>query len=351
MADDAEVPAGEPDAEPDAEPDVDGESAQGGSPVSGVRGWARRWLTRRRIIQAVLVLGLAYVAIPLVSALPDVADALRDARPEWLIVAGVATFGGFVSVSLALRACAGLPISYVDGVEMQVAATFTGTATPASVGSLALGVQFLVAHGLPVSIATAVIGLQNIVQFLVHIVLLAVLALIGGRSVNVLQDAPSGWTVLVILGVALAALGIALGIRRIREALRELWRHRGREAADHLTTLVRSPRRLTASVLGAAGGTLSSAVTLWAVLIAVDAGSHPVTAAFATMVGATLASAAPTPGGVGAVEAALVASLTALGINPGTALAATFGYRIIATWIPTCLGWLFYNRLQRRGKI
>ncbi|SDC59297.1 conserved hypothetical protein [Sanguibacter gelidistatuariae] len=315
------------------------------------RGGAKRWLTRRRIIQAVLVLGLAYVAIPLISELPDVVGALRDARPEWLIVAAAATFGGFVCAAVALRACAGLAISYRDGIEMQVAATFTGTATPASVGSLALGVQFLVAHGQPVSIATAVIGLQNIVQFLVHVVLLTVLALVGGSSVDVLKDAPSGWTLLVILGVALAVVGIALGVRRIRDALAEVWQHRGREAAEHLTTLVRSPRRLTASVLGAAGGTISSAVTLWAVLIAVDAGSHPVTAAFATMVGATLASAAPTPGGIGAVEAALVASLTALGINPGTALAATFGYRIIATWIPTCLGWFFYNRLQRRGMI
>ena len=344
MADDAENPAGEPDAEPVSEPEREREPA-------AARGWVRRWFTRRRIIQVLLVLGLAYVAIPLVSETPDILSALRQAHPAWMGVAAVAVCGGFVSASVALRACAGIPISYVDGVEMQVAATFTATATPASVGSLALGVRFLSTYGLPVSIATAVVGLQSLVQFLVHIVLLVILALIGGRAVDVLRDAPSGWTVLVVLGLSLTVVSIALGIPRIRAALADVWQHRGREAVDHLKLLVRAPARLAASVLGAAGGSLSSAVAMWAVLIAVGGGSHPVTAAFATLVGATLASAAPTPGGIGAVEAALVASLTALGINPGTALAATFVYRSIATWIPSGLGWIFYNRLQRRGRI
>ena len=297
------------------------------------------------------MLGLAYVLVPLVGEMPDILSTLRRARPAWLGVAAVAVCGGFVSASVALRACAGIPIPYVDGVEMQVAATFTATATPASVGSLALGVRFLTTFGLPVGIATAVVGLQSLVQFIVHIMLLVLLAIVGGRAVDVLQDAPSGWTVLVVLGVGVAVVGIALGIPRIRAALTDVWQHRGQEAVDHLKILLRAPARLVASFLGAAGGSLSSAVALWAVLVAVGGGSHPITAAFATLVGATLASAAPTPGGIGAVEAALVASLTALGIPPGTALAATFGYRAVATWIPSGLGWFFYNRLQRRGRI
>ena len=341
MADDAESPADEP--------------PEGPGPGDGREGVAhhgkRRWLTRRRVVQAVLVLGLAYVVIPLVGEMPDILDALRRARPAWLGVAAVAVCGGFVSASVALRACAGIPIRYLDGVEMQVAATFTATATPASVGSLALGVRFLMSYGLPVSIATAVVGLQSLVQFIVHILLLVLLALVGGRAVDVLQDAPSGQTMLVIFGMCLAVVGVTLGIPRIRAALADVWQHRGREAVEHLKLLVRAPARLAASFLGAAGGTVSSAVALWAVLIAVGGGSHPVTAAFGTLVGATLASAAPTPGGIGAVEAALVASLTALGIPPGTALAATFGYRAVATWIPSGLGWFFYNRLQRRGRI
>lgn len=347
MADDTENPAGDPGADADAEPGAAPEDATTPEPRTGLR----HWFTRRRIIQIVLVLGLAYVAIPLVSEMPQILDALRRAHPAWMGVAAVAVCGGFFSASVALRACAGIPIPYRDGVEMQVAATFTATATPASVGSLALGVRFLTTFGLPVSIATAVVGMQSLVQFVVHIVLLILLAIVGGRAVDVLHDAPSGWTVLVILGVSVALVSILLGIPKFRAALADVWQHRGREAVDHLKVLLRAPARLVASVLGAAGGSLSSAVALWAVLIGVGGGSHPVTAAFATLVGVTLASAAPTPGGIGAVEAAIVASLTALGINPGTALAAAFVYRAIATWIPSGLGWICYNRLQRRGRI
>lgn len=180
---------------------------------------------------------------------------------------------------------------------------------------------------------------------------MTILALVGGRSVDVLRNSPEDRTLLVIVGVVLVALGIAAGIPRIRRLMAKLWRRRGQEAFGHLRALVRSPKRLSASVLGAAGGTLSSVGTMWAVLIAVGGGNHPIVAAFVTMVGATLASAAPTPGGVGAVEAAIVASLTALGIPAGTAVAAMFGYRIIATWVPVGVGAVFYQRLTGRGLI
>ncbi|WP_448060454.1 lysylphosphatidylglycerol synthase transmembrane domain-containing protein [Cellulomonas hominis] len=341
-----DVPEDSSSAVPDREPGPVGAQA-------GTGWWAsvRRWATRRRLVQAALLVGLGYVAIPLVSETPAVAHALRYANPWWLLVAVAFTVAGFFSAALALRACAGARLPFRDGVEMQVAASFTGTATPASVGSLALGVRFLTRNGQSATVAAAVVALQNLVQLLVHLVLLALLALVGGRGVDVLKDAPSGHVVLVVLGAVLVVVGVTLGVPRIRGTLAELWRSRGREAAVHLRGLLRSPRRLTASVLGAAGGTLSSAGTLWAVLIAVGGGDHPVVAAFTTMVGATLASAAPTPGGIGAVEAALVAGLTAFGVNPGTALAAAFGYRIINTWLPTGVGSVLYHRMEHRGAI
>ena len=50
--------------------------------------------------------------------------------------------------------------------------------------------------------------------------------------------------------------------------------------------------------------------------------------------GTAVASAAPTPGGVGAVEAALIAGLTATGVPDEQAVPAVLVYRVATFWLP-----------------
>lgn len=65
------------------------------------------------------------------------------------------------------------------------------------------------------------------------------------------------------------------------------------------------------------------------------------------MVCAAIAAASPTPGGVGAIEAALTAGLTGLGISSGAAVAAVITYRLATYWLPVLPGWLSWRLLQR----
>ena len=72
----------------------------------------------------------------------------------------------------------------------------------------------------------------------------------------------------------------------------------------------------------------------------------------AVYLGASIvASAAPTPGGLGAMEAALVAGFTGVGLDPGTAVAAVLAYRLLTYWVPILPGWLSFRQLDRRGLI
>ncbi|MBK5265936.1 MAG: flippase-like domain-containing protein [Acidimicrobiia bacterium] len=65
------------------------------------------------------------------------------------------------------------------------------------------------------------------------------------------------------------------------------------------------------------------------------------------MVSATVASISPTPGGLGAMEAALVAGITRLGVPAGEAVAAVLSFRVATFWLPLPVGaWLL--RLARR---
>ena len=66
---------------------------------------------------------------------------------------------------------------------------------------------------------------------------------------------------------------------------------------------------------------------------------------------AVIAAASPTPGGLGAIEAALVAGLTGIGVPPGPAVSAVLTYRLATYWLPVIPGWAAWRLLQRRDYV
>ena len=66
---------------------------------------------------------------------------------------------------------------------------------------------------------------------------------------------------------------------------------------------------------------------------------------------AVIAAASPTPGGLRAIEAALVAGLTGIGLPPGPAVSAVLTYRLATYWLPVVPGWAALRILQRRGYV
>ena len=62
---------------------------------------------------------------------------------------------------------------------------------------------------------------------------------------------------------------------------------------------------------------------------------------------AAVATVAPTPGGLGALEAAAIAGLVAAGLPNATAVPAVFLFRLGTFWIPILPGWISLTYLQR----
>ena len=82
-------------------------------------------------------------------------------------------------------------------------------------------------------------------------------------------------------------------------------------------------------------------------------GAHPaiLPAAVVYLAGNAVGSAAPTPGGVGGVEAVLAAGLTGMGIPAHEAIPAVLVFRVATFWLPIPAGWLTYLGLQRSGTL
>ena len=78
-------------------------------------------------------------------------------------------------------------------------------------------------------------------------------------------------------------------------------------------------------------------------------GSVPIAVvAVVFLTGSAIGSFVPTPGGIGAVEAAMSAGLTAAGLPGGVAISAVLLYRTVTFWLPVPAGWAAMHYLQHR---
>ncbi|MGV0687462.1 lysylphosphatidylglycerol synthase domain-containing protein [Mycolicibacterium thermoresistibile] len=294
---------------------------------------------RRQVIQLVLLVALVYVAYPFISTVPTFFSELRSVNWWWALAGLAVSASKYVGAAAALWACANGMVSFRNLTIMQVANTFAATTTPAGVGGLALSTRFLQKGGLGAVRATAAVALQQSVQLTTHIVLLIVFSVAAGTSADLSQFVPDATILYLVVGAALGVIGIAMLVPRLRRWLGTAVRPRLEEVVADLTALAREPARLALIVAGCGITTLGAALALWASIEAFGGDTSFVTVTIVTMIGGTLASAAPTPGGIGAVEAALIGGLAAFGVPAAIAVPAVLLYRVLTVWIPVFAGW------------
>ncbi len=307
--------------------------------------------TRTQVIQLVLLVALVYVAYPFISTVPTFFSELRTVDWSWALLGLTVSALTYVGAAAALWACADGLVSFRNLSIMQVANTFAATTTPAGVGGLALSTRFLQKGGLSTARATAAVALQQSVQVIVHVILLILFSTMAGASADLSHFVPSSTILYLIAGLALGLIGAFLAVPKLRRWLSSSLRPKLQEVGDDLIKLAREPQRLALIVLGAAGTTLGAALALWASVEAFGGTTSFVTVTVVTMVGGTLASAAPTPGGVGAVEAALIGGLAAFGVPAAIGVPAVLLYRVLTCWLPVFIGWPVMRWLTKNDMI
>jgi undecaprenyl-diphosphatase len=102
---------------------------------------------------------------------------------------------------------------------------------------------------------------------------------------------------------------------------------------------------------GATAVSLTYMLALWFSLLAFGADERLAVVGVVYLTGSAVAQAAPTPGGLGAVEAALIAGLTAVGVDKEVAVPAVFLFRIGTFWLPVLPGWLALRHLTRHDML
>jgi undecaprenyl-diphosphatase len=292
-----------------------------------------------------LVLALAvYVLLPEFGELGEVWEAITQANYAWLAMALVAALATYVSGAVGQMGAVRHRLALARVTVVQLASAFASRITPASVGSLAVKVRFFQKSGLSNEEAVAGTALNSAAGGFARIVLIVLaIPLVGGSGFSGVK-LPDGWIILVVLVAVAAVAGVivftAIG-RRLFDPIK-------RAVVDLLLTL-RNPRQGTMLLGGAIGVIVLNMICFGLSLAAVNAHVDVDTVIVVYLFGSTVGGAAPTPGGLGAVEAALVAGLTAAGTDPNLAVAGVLSFRLLTYWLPIPLGYLALHRLRREG--
>jgi uncharacterized protein (TIRG00374 family) len=311
------------------------------------------------VTAAVIILGIMHR-----HTVSSGAASLAGADGDWLILAVLATLTIWAAGTITQFGSmpGSPPVSRVFAV--QVAASFANHLLPAGSGGIAVNVRFLQRHGLSRGAAVGSVGLNSLAGLVTHVLLLVGAVLISpailssvrakvdwNQPVKVVES--SLWIVAAVIG---ALLVIALVVTHCRP---ENWGRRliirsgslGKRLVREmkaLKTVVRNPSRAAALWLGSLSVPLLHGTILYAVLQSIGTPIAIGTTMAIYVVVSSLSAIIPSPGGIGALDVALVAAFAAVGVSSPAALGAVLGYRLLTVWVPLLPGACVFAVLLRR---
>jgi uncharacterized membrane protein YbhN (UPF0104 family) len=303
-----------------------------------------RW---RTVLSAAALTLAAFLLVGQLSKV-NLLEALRDADYGWFAVALAASAATYFASSVNLVAFVPQRVSVMKGALVELAGAFVGLITPPTLGHVAVNGRYLRRQGIDTATAAGAVAVSQVVNFLLTLGLLLVIALLTGTGVGKVKILP-GPGLLIVVGALAGLFGLSLLVPATRRLFTERAWPRFKQSLPPLIDALSQPLRLLTGIGGNLLLTASYVVALLASLHAV--GAHPAILGTAAiyMAGNTVGAAAPTPGGLGAVETVMAAGLTAIGIPAHQAVPAVLIFRAATFWIPILPGWAAYKYCTMKG--
>jgi uncharacterized protein (TIRG00374 family) len=149
-----------------------------------------------------------------------------------------------------------------------------------------------------------------------------------------------------MLAVALLIV-VLFGVPPLRRMITSRTHRLFSNVLPRLLDVLQSPRKLIEGSIGTLMITIAFVVCLYACVRAFGGTIDFTTVAVVYLTANAIGSAAPTPGGLGAVEYALTLGLTVAGVPAELATSAVLLHRLLTFWLPVLPGWAAFTYLQR----
>lgn len=302
----------------------------------------------RTVITITLLLA-AVVAVVTSLNLDQIRTALTTAQPVWALVAFVLGLLTWLGAGLTLIAFAPVRIPPWRTILTQVAGSFVAIAAPAGVGPAALNLQLLRKRGVSATLAGATVALVQVSQFIVTVAILLALAIVSGDG-GALRSLPSA-TVLWALGIVAILVAALLLIPAVRHWAAKRTLPLVRQTWPRLIEVLGQPGRLLLALGGNIIMTMGYVLAFDACLSAFGYHLSLLDVAVIYLIANATGAAVPTPGGLGAVELALITGLSGAGLPPAIATSVTVLFRVLTYWARIPIGWLAMRHLQKVGDL
>ncbi|WP_392672419.1 lysylphosphatidylglycerol synthase domain-containing protein [Streptomyces sp. LN785] len=277
-------------------------------------------------------------------------------QAEWGWVAAALGFSALSYIAAAMSLLGFVPerVAFGKTVLAQVAGSFVKIVAPPAVGGVALNTRFLQRSGVRPGLAVASVGASQLFGLGCHILLLGAFGYLTGTEKTPSSLTPSRTVIAGLLTVAVLVL-VVTAIPFLRKFVVTRVRSLFAGVVPRMLDVVQRPQKL---LTGIGGMLLLTGLFVMCLDASIRAFSGPdvpqlsyASIAVVFLAGNALGSAAPTPGGMGAVEGALTLGLIAVGLPKEVAAPAVLLFRLMTLWLPVLPGWICFNHLTRRGAL
>jgi glycosyltransferase 2 family protein len=304
----------------------------------------------RTLLAIAAAAGAFYYLLPQLAQVGSSWHAILSADWAWLPLVIALSALTYLASAIALMGAVLPRIRLWPTVLAQAASSFINRVSPANVGGMALNARYLQKSGVEAGAGVAAVGVNSVAGAIVHAVLLVVFFAWSGRNIAQAFKLPSTSKLLLILAVVMAIVGVVLATRPGRRFATGKLIPGLKSAATSLKRVAQKPGKMIMLFGGSAAITLAYIGALAASVQAFGGGPGVIVVGAVYLAAAAIAAAAPSPGGLGAIELALISLLTGAGMQAGPAVSAVL-YRLATYWLPIAPGWLSWRALLRRDYV
>lgn len=293
----------------------------------------------------------ALAAYFLLTQLTQVRFSQVVGEADWAWVGFAVLFSSLTYVAAAMALLGFVPekVPFVRTVFAQVAGSFVKLVAPAAVGGVALNARFLQRAGVRPGHAVASVGASQLFGLGSHVTLLLFFGYLTGTE-HTPTLSPSRTVIAGLLTAAVLVL-IVTAVPALRRWVSNRLRSLFAGVVPRMLDVVQRPQKLVTGIGGMLLLTLLFVMCLDACVRAFGADVSYASIAVVFLAGNALGSAAPTPGGLGAIEAALIAGLITFGVPKEVATPAVLLFRLMTLWLPVLPGWVTFTHLTRKGAL
>jgi uncharacterized membrane protein YbhN (UPF0104 family)/tRNA A-37 threonylcarbamoyl transferase component Bud32 len=278
-------------------------------------------------------------------------DVIKGASWGWVALAFVLAQLPMIAEAWALTGAVPSQIPFGRCAALETSNTFTAL-VGGDVAVLAVRIRFFQRNGYDAAVAVSAGAIASTASWTVKGLLGLVSIGFAAGSFHAPTSSGGNQTAIwIVVGVVLAA-GIAAALIGLVPRLRRLASSRIRPHLVNIwanvKTIATEPRKIFYILAGSILAQLLVAMALGASLHAVGQRASIATLLVVITFASIIGGAVPVPGGMGVVEAGLIAGLTSVGVPQDQAVAAVFIQRLFTAYLPPIWGWAILAWMRRR---